>query len=119
MAETYAPALVRIGDIVESFMVKWRVPMNDFTNMLLFAFDCYRDNMSHTSRLYNRVIIEADANGTITMPEDMVDFIGLYPSAEKTLWPSTEKTEINPEAVSVDVDVDDEHEGIGYAGRVS
>lgn len=117
MAETYAPALVRIGDIVESFMLKWRVPMNDFTNMLLFAFDCYRDNMSHTSRLYNRVIIEADANGTIDMPEDMVDFIGLYPSAEKTLWPSTEKTEINPEAVSADVDVDDEHEGIGYAGR--
>jgi hypothetical protein len=117
MAETYAPALVKIGDIVESFMLKWRVPMNDFTNMLLFAFDCYRDNMSHTSRLYNRALVEADANGTIDMPEDMVDFIGLYPSDEKTLWPSTENTNINPETVSAGVDVDDEHEGLGYGGR--
>jgi hypothetical protein len=117
MAETYAPALVRIGDIVESFMVKWRVPMNDFTNMLLFAFDCYRDNMSHTSRLYNRKIVTADANGTITMPEDMIDFIGLYPATEKTLWPSTENTNLNPEAVSANSDIAGGYESVGYAGR--
>jgi len=117
MAETYAPALVRIGDIVESFMAKWRVPMNDFTNMLLFAFDCYRDNMSHTSRLYNRKIVTADANGTITMPKDMIDFIGLCPATEKTLWPSTENTNLNPEAVSANSDIADGYESVGYAGR--
>ena len=117
MTATYAPALTRIGDIVESFMLKYRVPMNDFTNMLLFAFDCYRDNMSHTSRLYNRIVVTADANGTIDMPEDMIDFIGLAPAAEAKLWYSTENPNINPEAVSANDDMADDYEALGYAGR--
>ena len=117
MAATYAPALIRIGDIVEAFMLKYRVPQNDFTNMLLFAFDCLRDNMGHTSRLYNVAEETADANGTIDMPDDMVDFIGLAPAGEVKLWFTTKRSDINETAVSASRDINDDYESLGYGGR--
>ncbi len=117
MAATYAPALIKIGDIVESFMAKYRVPMNDFTNMLLFAFDCLRDNMTHTSRLYHQVTLTTDANGTVSMPDDMMDFIGIALAGEATLWHFTENSSINSEEVSPAKDADDRGEAFGYGGR--
>lgn len=117
MAATYAPALIKIGDIVERFMLKWRVPMNDFTNMLEFAFDCLRDNMSHTSRMYHSVEETTDANGTLDMPEDMIDFIGIALAGEKTLWHFTENGTLNEREVSAGKDIDDDAESVGYAGR--
>ena len=117
MAATYAPALVKIGDIVERFVMKWRVPMNDFTNMLEFAFDCLRDHQSHTSRLYNSVEETTDANGTLDMPEDMIDFIGIALAGEKTLWHFTENGTLNEREVTASGDIDDGSEGYGYAGR--
>ena len=117
MAATYAPALVKIGDIVERFVMKWRVPMNDFTNMLEFAFDCLRDHQSHTSRLYNSVEETTDANGTLDMPEDMIDFIGIALAGEKTLWHFTESGTLNEREVTASGDIDDGSEGYGYAGR--
>ncbi|MBN2843573.1 MAG: hypothetical protein JXM68_10805 [Sedimentisphaerales bacterium] len=117
MAATYAPALIKIGDIVEGFMAKYRVPMNDFTNMLLFAFDCLRENMSHTSRLYHHATLTTDANGMVDMPDDMMDFIGIALAGESVLWHFTENSNINADEVSADADVDDGAEAIGYAGR--
>jgi len=117
MAATYAPALVKIGDIVERFMMKWRVPMNDFTNMLEFAFDCLRDHQSHTSRLYNSVEDTTDANGTLDMPEDMIDFIGITVAGEKTLWHFTENGSMNERELTDARDIDDDIESLGYAGR--
>ncbi len=117
MAATYAPALIKIGDIVESFMTKYRIPMNDFTNMLLFAFDCLRDNMSHTTRLYHSSVVTTDANGTLDMPDDMIDFIGIALAEEATLWHFTENSAINTLVVSADNDAGDSSQGIGYGGR--
>lgn len=117
MAATYAPALKRIGDIVDSFMLKRRVPENDATNMLEFAFDCLRDNIGHTSRLYNTYEVTTDANGTITMPEDMVDFIGLILADEARAWSFSKNQNINETMASVDRDINDDYEALGYGGR--
>jgi hypothetical protein len=117
MAATYAPAVVKIGDIVERFVMKWRVPMNDFTNMLEFAFDCVRDHQSHTSRLYQSEELTTDANGTLDMPEGMIDFIGIALAGEKTLWYFTENGTLNEREVTADGDVGDGSEAYGYSGR--
>lgn len=98
-------------------MVKYRVPQNDFTNMLLFAFDCFRDNVGHTSRLYNTYEVTTDANGTIDMPEDMVDYIGLALASDAKLWYFTKRNDLNETVVSADQDINDDYEGIGYGGR--
>jgi hypothetical protein len=118
MAATYAPALIRIADIVEGFMLKRRVPMNDFTNMLLFAFDCLRNHTPKTSRRYNRATLTANAlTGEISMPEDMVDFIGVALADEATLWEFTENSKLNPDVATANKDASDDNEGRGYGGR--
>jgi hypothetical protein len=117
MAETYTSAVVKIGDIVDAFLLKRELPLSRYVPMLEHAFDCFREHVAFTSRLYYRKTMTTDVNGTLTMPDDMVDFIGLALASETTLWSFTENSKLNVDAVTANKDIDDDDEGIGYGGR--
>jgi hypothetical protein len=117
MAAIYSSAVLKIGDIVDAFLLKRELPMSRYVPMLEHAFDCFRQHVAFTSRLYYRKTITTDVNGTITMPDDMVDFIGLALSADTSLWYFTENGSLNVDAVTAVKDIDDENESLGYGGR--
>ena len=117
MAATYSSAVIKIGDIVDAFLLKRELQMSRYAPMLEYAFDCFRAHVAFTSRLYYRKTMTTDANGTLTMPEDMVDFIGIAPASDASLWYFTENGSLNMDAVTAVKDIDDELQGQGYGGR--
>lgn len=114
---TYSSAVIKIGDVVDSFLLGRELPLSRYVPMLKHAFDCFRAHVAFTSRLYYRKTMTTDANGTLTMPEDMVDFIGLALAADSSLWYFTENGSLNVDAVAATKDIDDDTQGQGYAGR--
>lgn len=117
MAATYSSAVIKIGDIVDAFLLKRELPLSRAVPMLEHAFDCFRQHVAFTSRLYYRKAMTTDVNGVLTMPDDMVDFIGLALAADASLWYFTENGKLNVDAVTAAKDIDDDSEGQGYAGR--
>lgn len=117
MAATYSSAVIKIGDVVDSFLLGRELPLSRYVPMLKHAFDCFRAHVAFTSRLYYRKTMITDINGTLTMPDDMVDFIGLALASDTSLWYFTENSKINVDAVTAVKDIDDDLESQGYAGR--
>lgn len=117
MAATYSSAVIKIGDVVDSFLLGRELPLSRYVPMLKHAFDCFRAHVAFTSRLYYRKTMTTDINGTLTMPDDMVDFIGLALASDTSLWYFTENSKINVDAVTAVKDIDDDLESQGYAGR--
>lgn len=117
MAATYSSAVIKIGDVVDSFLLGRELPLSRYVPMLKHAFDCFRAHVAFTSRLYYRKAMTTDVNGTLTMPDDMVDFIGLALASDTSLWYFTENSKINVDAVTAVKDIDDDLESQGYAGR--
>lgn len=117
MAETYSPAVIKIGDIVDSFLLKRELQLSRYVPMLEYAFDCFRHHVAFTSRLYYRKTMTTDVNGTLTMPEDMMDFIGIALSADAELWYFTENGKLNVDVVTANKDIDDSTQSQGYGGR--
>lgn len=117
MAAEYSSAVSKIGDIVDAFLLKRELPLSRYVPMLAHAFDCFQAHVAFTSRLYYRKTITTDVNGTITMPEDMVDFIGLALASDTSLWYFTENGKLNVDAVTAVKDIDDDAQSQGYAGR--
>lgn len=117
MAATYSSAVIKIGDVVDSFLLGRELPLSRYVPMLKHAFDCFRAHVAFTSRLYYRKTMTTDINGTLTMPDDMVDFIGLALASDTSLWYFTENSKINVDAVTAVKDIDDDLESQGYTGR--
>jgi len=117
MAATYSSAVIKIGDIVDAFLLKRELPLSRYVPMLEYAFDCFRAHVAFTSRLYYRKTMTTDVNGTLTMPDDMVDFIGIALASDTSLWYFTENSKLNIDAVTAVKDIDDDLEGQGYGGR--
>jgi len=114
---TYSSAVIKIGDVVDSFLLGRELPLSRYVPMLKHAFDCFRAHVAFTSRLYYHKTMTTDVNGTLTMPDDMVDFIGLALAADTSLWYFTENPKLNVAAITANKDIDDDAQGQGYAGR--
>ena len=114
---TYSSAVLKIGDVVDAFLLKRELPLSRYVTMLEHAFDCFRAHVAFISRLYYRKTMTTDVNGTLNMPEDMVDFIGLALAADSSLWYFTENGKLNVDAVAATKDINDNAQGQGYAGR--
>jgi len=117
MAATYSSAVIKIGNIVDAFLLKRELSLSRYVPMLEYAFDCFRAHVAFTSRLYYRKTMTTDIHGTLTMPDDMVDFIGLALASDTSLWYFTENGKLNVDAVTAVKDIDDELQGQGYGGR--
>ena len=89
MADT--AALVELAKLVERFMLKYKLPKDDFFNYYEHAADCVRELHIHDLPAFKEVEISVNALGFISMPDDMIDFVAVGLLWMGQLWFFTER----------------------------
>jgi hypothetical protein len=89
MAET--TGLIELKKVVQRFILKYKLPDDDFVNYFEHAGDCVRKLNAHSISAYNEVTLPVSALGVLDMPTDMIGFIGVALEYMGELWYFTEK----------------------------
>jgi len=84
-------ALVKLSDVVDGFIMRYKLPMEDALLYYEHACRCYTEISNRHSNASTTVKITVDAMGIITMPTDMTGFINLYMPINGEFWSFTDK----------------------------
>jgi len=84
MADT--SGILTLNDVVDRFLVKNKLPKDDYFVYLEHATDCYRELNLHHGSEYKQSVVTADSLGRVTMPTDLVDLIGVYVPYRGRRW---------------------------------
>jgi len=88
MADT--SAIIPLSKLVDRFVFKYKLPDQDYALYFEHAADCIRELSIHAISQYRDVEIAVSSLGVISMPSDMLDFIGVALSYKGNVWYFTE-----------------------------
>jgi len=89
MAET--TGIIELKKIVQRFILKYKLPDDDFVNYLEHAGDAVRHLNTYAISAYNETTETVSSLGVISMPSDMTGLIGVALTYRGELWYFTEK----------------------------
>jgi len=92
-----------LRDIVDNFVYKYKLPIDDASILFEHACMCYRDIRVKHGDAINTEYVNVDASGLVDMPKSLLSFlaIGIYINSQ--LWTFTEKPSLEIPTVTAEV----------------
>jgi hypothetical protein len=87
MADT--AGIIKIEDIVDSFVLRYKVPMDDHLLYVDHACAFYRHIRTHHAGGYKETKVDVDSLGFIDFPSDYMDLVKLYLPKDGSIWTFT------------------------------
>lgn len=88
----HTTAYREIGKYVDSYLVKKKLPQDDYFTLLLHACDCLRKINTHHSNKVVTTKVAVSSLGIVEMPSDMIGFGCLYVAINGEAWSFTKKS---------------------------
>jgi hypothetical protein len=84
-------ALVSINVVVDRFLFKYKMPLEDASLFVEHACNCFRDFSIYDSPNVVSEKVTISALGVVEMPDDMIGFNGLFIPLDGELWAFTRR----------------------------